>query len=170
MAKTFLTNEDRAALEAMIAAGKLVLPLKVSEGGTGATNATEALKNLGAVRVATGSYTGTGTNGVDNPNSLTFDFAPKIVIVFKSSYNTFAGELNYLNGYYSDAKQEFFYGGSRFSVFKDTAAIASTTYAFNGNTLTWYNSFTHATEANWSKGYAMQMNSTGVEYHYIAIG
>ena len=170
MAKFFLTNEDRAALEALIAANKLVIPLKVSGGGTGATTAEQALKNLGAVRVETGSYKGTGTNGVDNPNSLTFDFAPKIVIVFSASYKAYAGDVNYLKGYYSVDKQEFLYGGSGFSVFYDTAAIAPTTYAFNGNTLTWHNSFTHATEANWIKGYAMQMNASGATYHYIAIG
>lgn len=32
-------------------------------------------------RIQTGSYVGTGTYGVDNPCSLTFDFEPKLLIV-----------------------------------------------------------------------------------------
>lgn len=32
-------------------------------------------------RIATGSYTGTGTYGGSNPNSLTFDFIPRFVVV-----------------------------------------------------------------------------------------
>ena len=35
-----------------------------------------------APKIATGSYTGTGTYGSSNPNSLTFEFDPKIVFVY----------------------------------------------------------------------------------------
>ena len=35
---------------------------------------------LGFAKIQTGSYVGTGTCGEDNPCSLTFDFAPKIVL------------------------------------------------------------------------------------------
>ena len=34
------------------------------------------------VKIAAGSYVGTGTYGSSNPNSLTFDFVPKIVMLF----------------------------------------------------------------------------------------
>ena len=34
-----------------------------------------------APKIATGSYVGTGTYGEDNPNSLTFDFEPRILVV-----------------------------------------------------------------------------------------
>lgn len=33
-------------------------------------------------RIVTGSYVGTGTYGEDNPNSLTFDYLPKILFVY----------------------------------------------------------------------------------------
>ena len=35
----------------------------------------------GNVRIATGSYTGTGTYGVDNPTTITFPFTPLIVLL-----------------------------------------------------------------------------------------
>lgn len=41
-----------------------------------------ALGQLGSkVRIATGSYKGTGKYGIDNPNTLTFNFVPKIVML-----------------------------------------------------------------------------------------
>lgn len=36
--------------------------------------------NLGFTKIQTGSYDGTGTSGVNNPCSLTFNFAPKLFI------------------------------------------------------------------------------------------
>ena len=42
-----------------------------------------AVKGLldGGVKIATGSYVGTGTYGSSNPNSLTFDFKPKALFI-----------------------------------------------------------------------------------------
>lgn len=37
-------------------------------------------------KVVTGSYTGTGTYGASNPNSLTFDFVPKLLVIVGVSY------------------------------------------------------------------------------------
>lgn len=39
------------------------------------------------VRIETGSYVGTGTYGSANPNTLTFGFAPKLVIIYERSQN-----------------------------------------------------------------------------------
>lgn len=36
---------------------------------------------MGNAKIATGSYVGTGANGASNPNSLTFDFEPSLVII-----------------------------------------------------------------------------------------
>ena len=46
-----------------------------------------ALKQAGAVQIATGSYVGTGTYGADHPCSLTFDFVPKEVIIQEANEN-----------------------------------------------------------------------------------
>ena len=40
----------------------------------------------GAARIETGSYVGTGTYGADNPNSLTFGFAPKLFSIYGGRY------------------------------------------------------------------------------------
>lgn len=55
--------------------------LGIEDGGTGASTAEEALKNLGACRVYTGTYTGTGVGGKDNPTSIQFPFAPALVVI-----------------------------------------------------------------------------------------
>ena len=36
---------------------------------------------LSIPRIHTGTYTGTGTYGADNPNTLTFDFTPKLILI-----------------------------------------------------------------------------------------
>lgn len=63
----------------------------------------EVLQELASVvgsspKIMAGSYTGTGTCGINNPNILTFDFAPKLVwFTYKyadGSYSPIAGENN----------------------------------------------------------------------------
>ena len=46
--------------------------LPVASGGTGVTSLNSLMTNLGATRIQTGSYVGTGTYGESNPCSLTF--------------------------------------------------------------------------------------------------
>lgn len=50
----------------------------IATGGTGATNAADALKNLGALRVEFGNYTGTNSSST---KKLSFNFKPQVVIV-----------------------------------------------------------------------------------------
>ena len=103
------------------------------------------LGQLGSkVQIATGSYTGTGTYGESNPNSLTFDFEPKFVIVATENGtqgHAFVFDMSQslgLGGYYS----------------KHCAAN------WNANTLTWYST----SDAN------VQSNTSGKQFKYIAIG
>ena len=61
-------------------------------------------------KVATGSYTGTGTYGASNPCSLTFDFSPNLILFFPKlvisvgggsvSYMGFTDYDGYMNRYY----------------------------------------------------------------------
>jgi hypothetical protein len=89
--------------------------LPVSAGGTGATTASAARSALGAaalshthtasdvsglaellgqaVKMEMGSYVGTGTYGVSNPNSLTFEFPPKFVWIYGYVDTEGAGRL-----------------------------------------------------------------------------
>ena len=51
----------------------------------------EVMANLGSggqnARVAYGSYTGTGTYGASSPNTLTFGFAPAVVVLTAATSN-----------------------------------------------------------------------------------
>ena len=99
--------------------------------------------------IATGTYKGTNKYGESNPNTITFDFVPKIVIVSKNasgnatSGNTFiwinpGSVLNFINN------------GSN-SWCHPT---------LDGTTLSWY--------CNENASY--QLNSSSYEYNYLAIG
>lgn len=73
--------------------GKKVLPVTLAEcikvpvnwGGSLDKGLELLLPLLNTAVMATGSYTGTGTFGQDNPNELTFEFAPEIVIISGAS-------------------------------------------------------------------------------------
>lgn len=73
--------------------GKKVLPITMAEcimvpvnwGGSLDKSLELLLPLLNTAVMATGSYTGTGTFGQDNPNELTFTFDPEIVIVSGAS-------------------------------------------------------------------------------------
>lgn len=118
------------------------------------------------IRLKAGSYTGTGTFGADNPNTLEFDFEPRIVIVFKSTYKPGCYTTSSSDGAYNDIKQEFLFGGSAFYV-NGGSTNAYTKYSMNGKTLSWYSEHS-GTVAH--MGAAMQMNTENATYQYIAIG
>lgn len=73
--------------------GKKVLPITLAEcikvpvnwGGSLDKSLELLLPLLNTAVMATGSYTGTGTFGQDNPNELSFTFDPEIVIVSSAS-------------------------------------------------------------------------------------
>jgi len=72
------TGDFLALLDASAATGK-----KIS-----LENLINYMQLLGGVpKIATGSYTGTGTYGADNPCSLTFPFLPKLVIIRETGAN-----------------------------------------------------------------------------------
>ena len=102
------------------------------------------------VRIATGSYTGTGTYGANNPNSLTFAFEPKLVIVFQdttsSSNNGFFGRIIMING----AGNASFGAGSNYYL----------TTMFYDTSVKWYSANAALLQLNYSSG----------RYVYVAIG
>ena len=99
------------------------------------------------VRIATGSYTGTGTSGSSSPNSLTFGFVPKLVFVHKSSDGRL--QMCAING-----DSECMSG-----------AVGSSQYtvktAWENKKLSWYSSGDSALR---------QLNESDVVYNYVAIG
>lgn len=93
-------------------------------------------------KIEVGSYIGTGTYGSSNPNSLTFDFAPKMVII-----------LPYIIATYNNSQSlPLPYFDSTFSQHIE----------FEGNTFTWYQ--------NLDNSATYQCNAIGKKYYYLAIG
>ena len=98
-------------------------------------------------RIATGSYTGTGTSGASNPNSLTLEFPPKfLVVVSTKDYRLFLIQ------------------GMKFANSVDGGNYnAKLRVTWNSNTVSWYTD-TYGAEAIY------QLNSLNEQYFYIAIG
>lgn len=112
----------------------------------------------GAVNIATGSYAGTGKYGQSNPNSLTFEFEPELVLIFTGAApaifltsrltKDFSGtERGYVILYGSESAFYEFYTRAR----------------FNEKTLAWY--YTQS-----ENGSSYQLNNSGEIYPYFAIG
>lgn len=145
-----LTQKTDAALKANADA--------IGEKATAAALAALA-KNLGVVghnaRVTWGSYTGTGTYGASNQNSLEFGFCPVLVAIT-------CDEL----GHYPAAP----------SILLRGAGLAPTLTAANGGSMgaeytalrpTWGDS-----GVSWysEKSVACQLNESGITYFYVVIG
>lgn len=101
------------------------------------------------VKMAKGSYEGTGTYGESNPNSLTFEFKPKVFI------------LNYATG--SRVTLPIFYGATNMYVCINAVSNVlgglTLDLTWSGNTVSWYGSSA-----------IKQLNESGKTYNYIAIG
>lgn len=134
-------------------------------GSTGDYTVDEALAKLralittaqgtadGGARILTGSYIGSGTNGPDNPTSLSFSALPKFLYI-KDTSDSYAGFFlpNVLTTSYAN------YAYQGFS--ENMGLQAANNYAKrSGLTLSWYS------------GYSVmyQLNSSGVTYRYFAI-
>lgn len=98
-----------------------------------------------AIKLETGSYTGTGTYGQNNPNTLTLPFKPKVVFVTRK--DSFLGTGGAFVGFV------WLFG-------QDTiTSHGPTTFTVNENGLSWY-----------SNGASNQLNVSGVNYVYAALG
>lgn len=119
------------------------------------------------VRIASGSYVGTGVYGENNPCELTFPFAPKMVLVFRK-----AG-MGLMTGGDSDGSAESashamiaaYPAASTGVIGHDGsyAGLVENILTFTGKTMRWYSSGLRS-------GPGSQLNESGVEYQYYAIG
>ena len=111
-------------------------------------------------KIQTGSYIGTGTYGSNNPNTLTFDFEPKLLIVsgtvngHSTTKQTYGVTVIYIEG-----QNE--YG---FLVQTNGGYVNGNVYR-DGNTISWYST---DTSSNYAPG--LQFNISGKTYSYIAFG
>lgn len=134
-----------------------------------------AIKTMfdGRVRLASGTYTGTGTYGEGNKNSLTFPFPPKVVLIFRvagmglmtgSRASSLASDISYsmIAAYPASstgviAKRN---GGSAAE-----SELYTNILSFSGNSMSWYTS-----DSQYGSSAQSQLNESGVEYRYYAIG
>lgn len=118
----------------------------------------EYLGKLGdKARVQFGSYVGTGTYGVSNPNTLNLSFTPRFLLVMNGDKITGTG--SYANF------ALFVYGvANGITVGSSSANYEIPLYAtWNKNSVSWYN-------ADSDYGSYAQMNGSGTKYRYVAIG
>ena len=108
------------------------------------------------VRIATGSYVGTGKYGPDNPNSLTFDGNPQMVVVSIVSELGCAGAYpDYFDGW-SEGNFMWVKGATYSGGYSGTIDILETEHGISWNT---------ASNQDASK----QCNKSGKTYRYFAI-
>lgn len=124
----------------------------------------EYLGKLGdKARVQVVSYVGTGTYGKNNPCSLTFDFAPKVVM-FLRGYKESSTQFNYLYGSYGSDSLVIISAdlSNIFAVYNGFGRYNSA-YAkkdLSGRTITWYS----------NENSNSQANASGVTHYFLAIG
>lgn len=108
-------------------------------------------------KIASGSYTGTGTYGSGNKNSISFSFAPKLVIIQtrKGSPESIQTCIFMQTGTTPSSDHGFDGNG-----FKSSGYTPKATGSLSGSTLSWYN----------SDSSSEQMNISGQTYYYIAFG
>lgn len=100
-------------------------------------------------KIVTGSYVGTGIYGENYKNQLTFPFEPKLIIVYKKTSVPTGAE--------SATSPLFMIQG-----FNGTIQYGQWGYngaTWDGNTVSWYGPSLYT-----------QLNESGIEYPYIAIG
>ena len=134
------------------------LPLLDTSATTGKKISLENLINymqlLGGVpKIATGSYTGTGTYGADNPCSLTFNFSPTLVVV--SCWRAVSATTT------RSVVGIFLRDDHGMRITQNTNYASRILYAAWAETsISWY---------SWD-GDDDQLNYDGITYHYLAIG
>lgn len=117
---------------------------------------------MNPLKIATGSYTGTGTYGASNPNSLTFDFEPKLVIITRGSTDDADGVYSA----YSSTDNAMLLMKYTVIRWNDSSNVLGydVNVKFDGKTVSWYTKQSNAEcQANASS------TSTAC-YHYFALG
>lgn len=147
--------------------------LSAARGGTGVGSIAELaslLAGQGLTKMQTLTYTGTGTHGVNNPNTLTFNFQPKLVIIFNGGGTNDdewdwdeTASLTILSSSKSDgltmADSGFSNVGVRMGWLKVT---------WTGNSVSWY---INRVNASGTEDYSrFQSNASQITYAAIAFG
>ena len=114
-----------------------------------------------AVKMETGSYVGTGTYGSSNPNTLTFSFAPKLVVISGTATNQFTDSLALISGNTKTGAMGYNNLSSGSGVFAGGIRVS-----WDENSVSWY--VDDISNSNFSEH--IQKNLEGQEYYYVALG
>lgn len=123
------------------------------------------------VRIATGSYVGTGTYGASNPCSLTFPFSPKVVFL--------SNDIAWAEDKRPGATSTIFAGGLPSIILMDIVPVEYNTYwrtVIINNTDSRYYSYVKKDLAGRSISWYNeddpdgQQNYVNMTYHWMAIG
>ena len=110
--------------------------------------------NNNTCKIVVGSYIGTGEHGPSNPNKLTFEFEPKLILIVPTS--TTGAYSAHLGVYIQDVK----YVPTIFNGSGSTGgAAAIDVTGWGTKTISWYNN-SYASD---------QLNESGYTYCYIAL-
>lgn len=117
-----------------------------------------------APKIETGSYVGTGTYGASNPNTLTFGFAPHLVIMYYAD-GRYSGNLRPYDDLSVAVVPMDFITTSYLHTNSPTVTGYSADYTYSkksddGKTLFWYN----------TRNAMGQLNNTNDNVFYMAIG
>lgn len=119
--------------------------------------------DVGATRIETGSYVGTGTYGQDNPTTITFPFTPKLVFVYAPS-----------DGIMGQAGSDFIGVTSRSLIWWMPGITRQTLYGSDDTQLNFLSSnnalsyYMTTSASGW--GAEWQFNFSGKTYNWIALG
>lgn len=130
---------------------------------------TDISGNRFGVQIQSGSYTGTGTFGKDNPCSITFDFAPQLVFVYNSDMGRTFGVKSGTSTYEANMMLALkaARNANRLSVAYGSTSTSITDYfTWDGPVFEWYSV---ASNVSTQTG-VVQLNESGAAYRYLAIG
>lgn len=111
-----------------------------------------ALIASGRAQIEVGTYTGTGTYGSSDKNSITFSFTPKMVLIRDQA----ATNLSYMQ-----MAAPYIFGNQTFFTSTDMSTFRKQVVDISGATMNWYSDGGNA---------QYQMNASGKTYEWIAIG
>ena len=151
----------------------VVSPEKIVEYKASIDSNTSAIQQLSTniaqkASVASGQYTGSGTFGEANKNTLTFPFVPKVVII--STPSTIASGTSSATRF----APATFVNGSNIGFVPQTTEDANRSYdipltlIWADKTLSWY--YVNPSTTSSGMTAANQMNYSGMVYKWVAIG
>ena len=123
----------------------------------------EVLAQLGTkAKIQTGTYVGTGTYGSSNPCSLTFDFEPEFVMVFR--YNSNISPF-YAHDASTSTRTDCMIWLNKSNCEMNESSTNIISFDESTNTLSWY----IEKPGNYVEA-LMQLNLSGETFKYIAVG